>query len=1277
MRLLPRVRPRPPQARERVEPRVHFPTRPPVKVSWNAVSSSLKAPPERINPYRLPTYAKGVLPDNRTEFAMDDAQADIVGGAWDFGPTSHGLFAEGLGFMGYPYLAELSQRAEYRRASEVLAEEMTRKWIKLKATGEQDKTDQLQELGAALDQFKVRDHFRAALEHDGFFGIGMLFLDFGDRERDPVLGTRLYMRPEIVGRGRFRGFRLIDPTWMAPNRYDSRDPTSPSFYQPQTWFVMGAEFHATRMLKFVSRPLPDILKPAYNFGGLSLSQMMKPYVDNWLRTRQSVSDLINSFTVFNLATNLEGLMAGAGGAEEAARLEVFANMRNNRGLLVTNKDTEQLQNISAPLGTLDHLQAQSQEHICSVIAVPLVKYLGVTPSGLNASAEGEIRTFYDGIAARQEKVCSDNVRTVLQLLQLDLWGEVDDEIDFEWVPLWEMDEQQAAGVRKQNADTDQVLTTLGAIDPDEVRQRIAAEPDSPYAGLDMSKPAPGPQQPGEGEGAMPGVEMAAGTQDSDSVWIDALRMLPGGPIVPTGEAFVRALRQPNLGQSLLDAFRSGDDDAGQFILDAVRGRGADVGQAFLAALRGGDPRDAADIILDAVKGAAETATDEEDDAAYAELDELPPPELMEELGLDPEDVERMEASEPKQAQDEWDESKVKRDDQGQFATQAGGGAKTFPAAAVAATPHPQTYLGKAGLLVKALVTGGLNHGAEPQEVADKVIKLVATYKHPTLAAYANKALAHFANLHGVPAESLGKAKVMGQIAGATKPEAKAPQPSKKPVDVFDDMNNIATGKASAAEKIAGLELLKKNTPHPGAKQHADQLIDGLKASSGAAKPAAQAKPDIPQPFEPKNVLMKMMFNKANQDNITAEEKVDYINGVQTNSQNAEVKAYAEAVIKSLGGKYTPGGPAKPQAAPSTPPASLPDPHPGSKPQAELHKIASVGGVSNEEKIKQLANHPTVIGYPDGFSAKYAASLIDALGGNGQQALNAAKMAASNAAVAAQKAAMSAHSAASAASSSKTYAPSTPEQQKAYETLKAKPHYELDHNNTFQDAQGNKVKAKYTANTEEIPGDFYATVSSAYGDDPTDGHTNAVDKAMQNYTDHVWAATPSSLHASLTSYKGSGYDPINDYMRGLNSGSPSVKKHVANIRKAMETARVPADTPIWRGLRSSLEKLSGFADPEKAVGRCFVHQNFASVSRSKETAKSFGTACTIRCTLQAGSKGYPIGAQGTYGGEREIVLPDHTVFKITKVTKDFYGTGKHLIDCEVIGQSEAAGVAQAY
>lgn len=42
----------------------------------------------------------------------------------------------------------------------------------------------------------------------------------------------------------------------------------------------------------------DLFKQAFNFGGLPITLMAKPYVDNWLRTRQNVADIINTLRVF-------------------------------------------------------------------------------------------------------------------------------------------------------------------------------------------------------------------------------------------------------------------------------------------------------------------------------------------------------------------------------------------------------------------------------------------------------------------------------------------------------------------------------------------------------------------------------------------------------------------------------------------------------------------------------------------------------------------------------------------------------------------------------------------------------------------------------------------------------------------------------------------------------------------------------------------------------------------------------------------------------------------
>jgi Anti-CBASS protein Acb1-like len=74
--------------------------------------------------------------------------------------------------------------------------------------------------------------------------------------------------------------------------YNSNDPLKDDWYRPNTWYIQSKAIHSSRLITLIGREVPDLLKPTYSFGGLSLSQMAKPYVDNWLKTRQRRDNLV-------------------------------------------------------------------------------------------------------------------------------------------------------------------------------------------------------------------------------------------------------------------------------------------------------------------------------------------------------------------------------------------------------------------------------------------------------------------------------------------------------------------------------------------------------------------------------------------------------------------------------------------------------------------------------------------------------------------------------------------------------------------------------------------------------------------------------------------------------------------------------------------------------------------------------------------------------------------------------------------------------------------------
>lgn len=450
-----------------------------IAVSKAAQKSSTAIAAPRF-PIKPPDLMPGVVPAGRiSAIAMDYAP-----GVYEFASQLYGYSSDFNGFPGYPYLASLATRAEYRAFASTMASELFREGIKLSSKTDADKKQdnpRIAELEKAIQEFNLMAVFQKVAEQDCFFGRGQISINIKGAD-DSV---PLVLSPKTVKVGSLTSFTPVEAMWTSPSAYNAIDPTAPDFYKPHQWFMLGKEVHASRLLTIITRPLPDMLKAAFNFSGISLSQLAEPYVNNWLRTRQSVADLINNFSITILKTNMGQVLQGdCDGTDVFARADMFTLTRSNRGLMMVDMKEEELDQINTPLSGLHELQAQSQEHMCSVSRIPAMILTGISPTGLNASSEGEIRAFYDWVSSQQESFYKPPLWICIQLLMLHLWGEIDDTITFEFCPLWQVSAMDASTIRLNNANADAVYLDRSVVAPLETRERLAKDPDSGYSGID-------------------------------------------------------------------------------------------------------------------------------------------------------------------------------------------------------------------------------------------------------------------------------------------------------------------------------------------------------------------------------------------------------------------------------------------------------------------------------------------------------------------------------------------------------------------------------------------------------------------------------------------------------------------------------------------------------------------------------------------------------------------------------------------------------------------------
>lgn len=418
--------------------------------------------------YPAPQLPAGVHPESHDIMAMDG-----------FCTASNyaGLEAQFYsGFLGYQVLSQLSQSAEYRLVAETMSQEMTRKWGEVKGEDQ----ERVEAIEKELKRLKVRDLFRKHIENDHLYGGSQLYIQVKGQENKTDLP--LLINEKGITKGSLEGFTVIEPMWSTPSMYNANDPLASDFFKPKQWWVMGKNVHHSRLLTLIMRPVSDMLKPAYNFYGESMTQLMLPYTQRSQMILDSVAEVIKMFSLTGLKTDLSPLLSGEeGGANELiARTEAFRAGRQNDAIALVDKETEEFFQINTPLTGLDTLIDKYTVMQAYPAKIPVLKLFGTPTAGLGNTSDGEFRSFYDTVSAQQEAFLLPQLKTVIDCIQLSLFGNIDEDIEFKFNPLYQLDDNERADVNLKKATTAQIYIQEGVIDNEEARQMLNEDEESGY-----------------------------------------------------------------------------------------------------------------------------------------------------------------------------------------------------------------------------------------------------------------------------------------------------------------------------------------------------------------------------------------------------------------------------------------------------------------------------------------------------------------------------------------------------------------------------------------------------------------------------------------------------------------------------------------------------------------------------------------------------------------------------------------------------------------------------
>lgn len=410
--------------------------------------------------------------------AMDEACTDVAAmtpqyqgrGCGGMPPHMLAWYAN-QAWIGYHAISILLQNWLITRACKIPAEDATRNGWKINGLDE-EKTKRLKQFDKKR---KIKHLAMEQARYTRSFGIRISI--FKVRSDDP----NYYEKPfniDSVGIGCYEGISQVDPVWCAP-QFDSQNVSDPSridFYEPDYWLIGTKLYHKSHLVITRYVEVPDILKPTYQFGGLSLPQLIWERVYAAERSANEGPQLLMTKRFNIVKTALEAI--GSDPASLAAKYQEIAELRDNYGLFVMGTSDDYAQHETA-LADVDTVIMTEYQLTASVAEMPATKLLGTTPKGFNPTGEYETANYNVLCAGIQEHHCDPLLERHYQLACRHLWDE-DYDIEVEWNPMDEPTEAELSDVQLKKAQTRQINQTLGNVSPQENREAIKADPASGY-----------------------------------------------------------------------------------------------------------------------------------------------------------------------------------------------------------------------------------------------------------------------------------------------------------------------------------------------------------------------------------------------------------------------------------------------------------------------------------------------------------------------------------------------------------------------------------------------------------------------------------------------------------------------------------------------------------------------------------------------------------------------------------------------------------------------------
>jgi phage-related protein (TIGR01555 family) len=344
-----------------------------------------------------------------------------------------------------------------RKVIDIPAKDATRKWREWNA-----EADQIEKLEGEESRLKLQQKTMQVLQLARLYGGAAMY--FSIRDDDPALP----LEPDQVAQGGLDFITVLDRTILTPGDIDY-DPISEGYGKPK-WYEISSgtgekqEIHPSRLAIFIGNDsLLDAGSSSQQQGwGDSVLQAAYEAVRNSDSIASNCASLVYEAKIDVLGIpDLANIMASdRQRALLEQRVELSAILKGNNGMLITDAEEAYSQKEFHFAG-LPEISYQAMQAVSGAADIPLTRFLGQSPAGMNSTGESDLKNYYDAVNSMQNLTITPAMENLDEALIRSALGDRPDDIDYTWSSLWQMSDEQKSEISERIANVIKTLADSG------------------------------------------------------------------------------------------------------------------------------------------------------------------------------------------------------------------------------------------------------------------------------------------------------------------------------------------------------------------------------------------------------------------------------------------------------------------------------------------------------------------------------------------------------------------------------------------------------------------------------------------------------------------------------------------------------------------------------------------------------------------------------------------------------------------------------------------------